>query len=85
VPHQLEGEEHADGGCRHAAAAPKDTGDRNRTSPFAFCGNRFEFRAVGAGQSIAGPMVAINTIVADSLDYIATDARGRGEARTRRA
>jgi hypothetical protein len=51
---------------------PKDTGDRNRTSPFAFCGNRFEFRAVGAGQSIAGPMVAINTIVADSLDYIAT-------------
>ena len=55
---------------------PKDTGDRNRTSPFAFCGNRFEFRAVGAGQSIAGPMVAINTIVADSLDYIATVLEG---------
>ncbi len=50
---------------------PKDAGDRNRTSPFAFTGNRFEFRAVGAGQSIAGPMVAINTIVAESLDYIA--------------
>jgi glutamine synthetase len=50
---------------------PKDAGDRNRTSPFAFTGNRFEFRAVGASQSIAGPMVAINTIVAESLDYIA--------------
>lgn len=51
---------------------PKDTGDRNRTSPFAFTGNRFEFRAVGSSQSIAGPLVALNTIVADSLDYIAT-------------
>ena len=50
---------------------PKDTGDRNRTSPFAFTGNRFEFRAVGSNQSIAGPLVAMNTIVADSLDYIA--------------
>jgi glutamine synthetase len=52
---------------------PKDAGDRNRTSPFAFTGNRFEFRAVGSGQSIAGPMVAINTIVAESLDYIANE------------
>ena len=51
---------------------PKDAGDRNRTSPFAFTGNRFEFRAVGASQSIAGPMVAINTILAESLDAIAT-------------
>ncbi len=51
---------------------PKDAGDRNRTSPFAFCGNRFEFRAVGSNQSIAGPLVAINTILAESLDYIAT-------------
>jgi glutamine synthetase len=50
---------------------PKDAGDRNRTSPFAFTGNRFEFRAVGSSQSIAGPLVAMNTIVADSLDYIA--------------
>ena len=50
---------------------PKDAGDRNRTSPFAFTGNRFEFRAVGANQSIAGPLVAINTIVAESLDYCA--------------
>ncbi|HUA33534.1 MAG TPA: glutamine synthetase III [Candidatus Binataceae bacterium] len=51
---------------------PKDAGDRNRTSPFAFTGNRFEFRAVGSGQSIAGSLVAMNTIVAESLDYIAT-------------
>ncbi|HEV3136851.1 MAG TPA: glutamine synthetase type III, partial [Pirellulales bacterium] len=47
-------------------------GDRNRTSPFAFTGNKFEFRAVGSSQSIAGPLVALNTIVAESLDYIAT-------------
>ena len=51
---------------------PKDAGDRNRTSPFAFTGNRFEFRAVGSSQSIAGPLVAMNTIVAESLDYFAT-------------
>ena len=51
---------------------PKDPGDRNRTSPFAFTGNRFEFRAVGSGQSIAGPMIAMNTILTESLDYIAT-------------
>ena len=50
---------------------PKDPGDRNRTSPFAFTGNRFEFRAVGSGQSVAGPLVAMNTILADSLDWIA--------------
>jgi glutamine synthetase len=50
----------------------KDAGDRNRTSPFAFTGNRFEFRAVGSNQSIAGPLVAMNTIVAESLDYCAT-------------
>ena len=52
---------------------PKHAGDRNRTSPFAFTGNKFEFRAVGASQSIAGPLVALNTIVAESLDYIATE------------
>jgi len=53
-------------------ALPSDPGDRNRTSPFAFTGNRFEFRAPGSSQSIAGPMVAITTIMADSLDFIAT-------------
>ena len=59
-------------------ALPKDAGDRNRTSPFAFTGNRFEFRAVGSGQSIAGPMVAINTILAESLDVIANDLEKAG-------
>ncbi|HWP40324.1 MAG TPA: hypothetical protein VNL70_05315, partial [Tepidisphaeraceae bacterium] len=51
---------------------PKEAGDRNRTSPFAFTGNKFEFRAVGASQNIAGPNTVLNTIVAESLDYIAT-------------
>ncbi|MDA3895054.1 MAG: glutamine synthetase III [Desulfobacteraceae bacterium] len=52
---------------------PKDAGDRNRTSPFAFTGNRFEFRAVGSDQSVSGPLVAMNTIFAESIDYIATE------------
>ena len=51
---------------------PKDAGDRNRTSPFAFTGNKFEFRAVGSSQSIAGPNTVLNTIVAESLDFVAT-------------
>jgi glutamine synthetase len=51
---------------------PKDAGDRNRTSPFAFTGNRFEFRAVGADMSVSGPLVAMNTIFAESFDYVAT-------------
>ncbi|MGW9265362.1 glutamine synthetase type III, partial [Gordonia terrae] len=50
-----------------------DPGDRNRTSPFAFTGNRFEYRAPGSNQSISDPMVAINTILADSIDVIAAD------------
>ncbi len=49
----------------------KDAGDRNRTSPFAFTGNRFEFRAVGSGQSVAGPLVSMNTMLADSLNWVA--------------
>ena len=49
----------------------KDPGDRNRTSPFAFTGNRFEFRAVGASQSVAGPLIAMNTMLADSLEWMA--------------
>src|SRR5947209_12672875 len=51
---------------------PRDAGDRNRTSPFAFTGNKFEFRAVGGSQSISGPNTVLNTIVAESLDHIAT-------------
>ena len=51
---------------------PRDPGDRNRTSPFAFTGNKFEFRAVGGSQSVSGPNTVLNTIVAESLDFIAT-------------
>ncbi|SHJ53295.1 L-glutamine synthetase [Thermoclostridium caenicola] len=50
---------------------PKDTTDRNRTSPFAFTGNKFEFRSVGSSQSIATPNFIINTIVAETLSQIA--------------
>jgi glutamine synthetase len=52
---------------------PKDTTDRNRTSPFAFTGNKFEFRAVGSSQSLTTPNVVINTIVAESLDFLSTE------------
>lgn len=48
----------------------KDAGDRNRTSPFAFTGNRFEFRAVGSSQSVSGPLIVLNTMLADSLNWI---------------
>jgi len=51
---------------------PKDTTDRNRTSPFAFTGNKFEFRAVGSSQTCAWPMAVLNTIMAETLDEIAT-------------
>ena len=46
---------------------PRDTTDRNRTSPFAFTGNKFEFRMLGSAQSISGPNVVLNTVVAESL------------------
>ncbi|MBJ8345224.1 glutamine synthetase III [Antrihabitans sp. YC2-6] len=52
---------------------PTDPGDRNRTSPFAFTGNRFEFRAPGSMQTVNGPMVTINTIMAEALDHMATE------------
>lgn len=52
---------------------PMDCTDRNRTSPFAFTGNKFEFRMVGSAQSVAGPNFTINTIVADSLMNIADE------------
>lgn len=51
---------------------PKDTTDRNRTSPFAFTGNKFEFRGVGSSQTCAWPMTVLNTIMAESLDEVAT-------------
>ena len=52
---------------------PKDTTDRNRTSPLAFTGNKFEFRMVGSSQSIAGPNIALNTIMAEILARYATE------------
>ena len=50
---------------------PKDTTDRNRTSPLAFTGNKFEFRMVGSSQSVSGPNIALNTIMAEELSKFA--------------
>jgi glutamine synthetase len=50
---------------------PRDAGDRNRTSPFAFTGNKFEFRAVSSNQNVAFPATCLNVAVAESLDYMA--------------
>ena len=55
----------------------RDPGDRNRTSPFAFTGNRFEFRAVGSAQSVSGPLIAMNTILAESLHWVADQLEAR--------
>jgi len=57
-------------------AIPKDTTDRNRTSPFAFTGNKFEFRMVGSSQSLSGPNFVLNTIVAETLSEIADELDG---------
>ena len=57
---------------------PMDPGDRNRTSPFAFTANRFEFRAVGSSQSIADSQVALNVMMAESLDYAASELEKLG-------
>ena len=59
---------------------PQDITDRNRTSPFAFTGNKFEFRAVGSGQSVAYPAAFVNTIVAESMDFICDELQARGGA-----
>src|SRR6185312_4986302 len=55
---------------------PRDAGDRNRTSPFAFTGNKFEFRAVSSGQNIAFPNTVLNAAMADALDGIANELEG---------
>ncbi|MGI8414037.1 MAG: glutamine synthetase III [Solirubrobacteraceae bacterium] len=60
---------------------PMHGGDRNRTSPFAFTGNKFEFRALGSSQSLSLPNTVLNTIVAEAVDYLAEeleDALGEG-------
>ena len=61
---------------------PKDCTDRNRTSPFAFTGNKFEFRMVGSTQSTAGPTFVLNTIVADVLSEIADELEKAGDVTT---
>ena len=50
---------------------PQDNTDRNRTSPLAFTGNKFEFRMLGSSQSISGPNIALNTIMAEELEQFA--------------
>jgi len=59
---------------------PRDTSDRNRTSPFAFTGNKFEFRAVGASQTIAYPNILLNTAVADALDGLSDEIEKRAKS-----
>jgi glutamine synthetase len=63
---------HLDPGVTVLPKLPRDPGDRNRTSPFAFTGNKFEFRAVSSNQSIAWPNIALNVAVTESLDCVAT-------------
>jgi glutamine synthetase len=62
-----------DTGVSFLPKLPRDAGDRNRTSPFAFTGNKFEFRAVSSGQSIAMPNICLNVAVTDAIDSIAGD------------
>jgi len=64
-------------GARSVPSIPRHASDRNRTSPFAFTGNKFEFRAVGSSQAVAWPSTVLNTIVAESLDAIATELETR--------
>ncbi|NOT45655.1 MAG: glutamine synthetase type III [Acidobacteria bacterium] len=64
---------HLDVGVSALPRLPRDAGDRNRTSPFAFTGNKFEFRAVSSGQNIAWPNTVLNVAVADALESIADE------------
>ena len=68
-------------GASMLPALPKHGGDRNRTSPFAFTGNKFEFRALGSSQSLALPNTVLNTIVAEAIDEMSDqlEAKGGGE------
>ena len=61
-------------------AIPKDATDRNRTSPFAFTGNKFEFRAPGSSVCCSGPMTVLNTIVAEAVDHMADELEASGTA-----
>ena len=61
---------------------PKDSTDRNRTSPFAFTGNKFEFRSLGSSASISGPNVMLNTIIAEELSQFADELEGAEDFNT---
>ena len=61
---------------------PQDNTDRNRTSPMAFTGNKFEFRALGSSQSISGPNIALNTIMAEELEQFADELEGSRDFQT---
>ena len=76
----IQGTEHKDSGKRNLQvgvdvlpAIPQDNTDRNRTSPMAFTGNKFEFRMLGSSQSISGPNIALNTIMAEELKQFADE------------
>ena len=69
-------------GIPHLPKFNKDMTDRNRTSPFAFTGAKFEFRAVGSSQNISTPITLINTIIAESLDYVAEEIK-RAQGKTK--
>ncbi len=64
-------------GVQALPVLPRDASDRNRTSPFAFTGNKFEFRAVGSSQNISRPVTYLNTAVAESIDVVATEIEKR--------
>ena len=82
----IRGTEYADPGKRSLRIGvdvmppiPQDNTDRNRTSPLAFTGNKFEFRMLGSSQSIAGPNIALNTIMAEELEQFADELEGAAD------
>ena len=75
-PYNGSGIEKMEIGVHVLPSFPKDTTDRNRTSPFAFTGNKFEFRSLGSSQSISGPNIILNTIVAEELKQFADELEG---------
>lgn len=76
TPYSQKSKERMKIGVSVLPSIPKDTTDRNRTSPFAFTGNKFEFRSLGSSLSISGPNVVLNTIVAETLDEFACELEG---------
>lgn len=71
LKHKISKKDIIDLGVGRLPKVNKDATDRNRTSPFAFTGNKFEFRAVGSSQNISWPVTVLNTIIADSLNFVA--------------